>query len=96
MAIRIDPDIMNQRAGQYRIEAQNIGRVMSSMDNLMRNLQMEWEGEASRSYETRYFSEVKPNLQKVQQLIEDIAQSLDTVAAEMRERDAMMAATLRK
>ena len=52
--IRITPDVMRQRAGQYRNEAANVNAVIASMDNLLGMLQSEWEGEASRSYAQRY------------------------------------------
>ena len=42
--IRIDPDTMDQRASQYRTEAQNVANVISNMDRLLANLQSEWEG----------------------------------------------------
>lgn len=91
MAIRIDPDTMDQRAGQYRTEAQNVGQVISSMDSLLNNLQSEWEGEASKSYAQRYYSDLKPSFQKAQELIEEIAQSLNKTASQMREQDAAIA-----
>ena len=59
--IRIDPDTMDQRASQYRTEAQNVANVISNMDRLLANLQSEWEGEASKSYANRYQTDFKPN-----------------------------------
>ena len=41
--IRITPDVMRQRAGQYRNEAANVNAVIASMDNLLGMLQSEWE-----------------------------------------------------
>lgn len=86
-SIRISPDVMNQRAGQYRNEAQNIGQVISSMDGLVSNLQAEWEGEASNAFVERYQSDLKPSFQRAQQLIEEIAAALDSTANDMRETD---------
>lgn len=91
MTIRIDPDTMNQRAGQYRNEAQNVGQIISSMDHLLGNLQTEWEGDASASYAERYNSDLKPAFQRAQQLIEEIAAALDKTAQQMREQDAAIA-----
>ncbi len=93
--IRIDPDTMNQRAGQYRTEAQNIGQVISTMDGLLSSLQSEWEGEASRSYAERYNTDLKPSFQKAQQLVEEIAKALDSTATQMREQDAAIAGGFR-
>lgn len=93
--IRISPDTMRQRAGQYRNEAQNVGQVISSMDNLLNNLQSEWEGEASQSYANRYFSELKPSFQKAQEMINEIAAALDKTAQGMEDMDAQIASGFR-
>lgn len=93
--IRIAPDTMRQRAGQYRSEAENVGQVISNMDSLLNNLQAEWEGEASRAYAQRYFSELKPNFLKAKEMIEEIAQALDKVAQEMEEVDTTIGKAFR-
>jgi WXG100 family type VII secretion target len=94
MAIRITPDLMRTRAGQYRGESQSIGSVISNMDGLLASLQEEWEGEASKSYADRY-SELKPTFQKAQQLVDEIATSLDKVAQQMEDTDSSIAAAFR-
>ena len=91
MTIRIDPDTMNQRANQYRTEAQNVGQVIQSMDNLLGTLQTEWEGSASQSYKDRYEGDLKPAFLRAQQLIDEIATALDKTAQQMREQDAAIA-----
>lgn len=92
--IRISPDTMRQRAGQYRTEAANVNNVITSMDNLLSVLQSEWEGEASRSYAERY-AELKPGFQKAEQLIQEIAQALDQTAVALEETDAAIASGFR-
>lgn len=93
--IKISPDTMRQRAGQYRNEAQNVAQVISSMDSLLNNLQSEWEGEASQAYYQRYTSELKPNFQKAQEMIEEISQALDKTATSLEEQDASIASGFR-
>ncbi len=92
--IRITPDVMRQRAGQYRNEAANVNAVIASMDNLLGMLQSEWEGEASQSYAQRY-AELKPGFQKAEELIQEIAQALDQTAAALEETDAAIASGFR-
>jgi WXG100 family type VII secretion target len=92
--IRITPDVMRQRAGQYRNEASNVNAVIVSMDNLLNNLQSEWEGEASQSYAARY-AELKPGFQKAEELIEEIATALDNVARTLEETDSSIAGAFR-
>ncbi len=95
MAIRIDPDTMDSRAGEYRTEGSKVGEVISKMDSLLSALQSEWEGEASKSYAERYESELKPAFQSAQQLIEEIATALNKTANAMREQDAALAGGFR-
>mgnify|MGYP002232925862 CR=1 FL=1 len=47
--------------------------------------------EASKSYANRYQTDFKPNMQKAQQLIEEIASALNKTASQMREQDAAIA-----
>lgn len=91
MAIRIDPEVMRTRAGQFRSEAERIQEVISNMDNLLSNLQSEWEGNASQSYAQRYTSEFKPNLQNTQEMVVEIASALDKIAQNMQEQDQALA-----
>ncbi len=93
--IRISPDTMRQRAGQYRNEAATVGQTISNMDNLLNALQSEWEGEASQSYAQRYFSELKPSFQKAKEMIEEIAVALDKTAATLEETDQSIASGFR-
>lgn len=92
--IRVSPEVMRQRSGQYRNEAQNVNGVISSMDNLLSMLQSEWEGDASQSYAQRY-AELKPGFQKAEELIQDIALALDKAAQQLEETDAQLASGFR-
>jgi WXG100 family type VII secretion target len=92
--IRITPDQMRSRASEYRTEASNVGDVISKMDTLLNELQEEWEGEASRAYESR-FEELRPSFVKAQDLINEIAQSLDATAQSLEETDQNIASQFR-
>jgi WXG100 family type VII secretion target len=92
--IRITPDVMRQRAGQYRSEAAEVNGVISRMDSLLNSLQSEWEGQASQSYAQRY-TELKPGFQKAEELINEIAQALDKVATQLEQTDASIASAFR-
>lgn len=93
--IRIDPDTMDGRANEYRAEAEQVGQVISNMDRLLSQLQAEWEGEASRSYAERFSSDLRPSFVRAQELINEIAVSLNRTAQLMREQDASIAAGFR-
>ena len=92
--IRITPDQMRSRANEYRVEQDNVGNVNSRMDSLLSALQSEWEGEASRAYDAR-FQELRPGFVKAQELIGEIAQSLDATAQSLEETDANIASSFR-
>lgn len=92
--IKITPDQMRQRAGEYRVEASNVGDVISKMDSLLATLQTEWEGAASEAYAGR-FAELRPSFVQAQNLINEIAQSLDQTAAQLEQTDASIASAFR-
>ena len=88
--IRITPEQMNQRAAQYRTQADTVNGVISQMDRLLVQLQTEWEGAASQAYADR-FQQLKPGFQKAEALIREIAASLDTSAKKLQETDQALA-----
>lgn len=42
--IRMTPDTMRERAGEYRTESDNVQSVIDKMDRLLETLLTEWEG----------------------------------------------------
>ncbi len=88
--IRMTPELMRERANEYRSQAEIVGEVISAMDTLLTNLQEEWEGAASRSYAERY-GELKPGFEKAKELIEEIAAALDSTANIVEETDTEIA-----
>ena len=89
--IRITPDQMRERAGQYRAEADTVNGVINKMDSLLGQLQSEWEGASSESYAARY-QELKPGFVKAEELIREIAAALDSTARIIEETDSDIAA----
>jgi len=92
--IRITPEQMRSRAGEYRTEADVVNGVISKMDQLLGALQGEWEGAASESYAARY-AELKPGFLKAEELIREIAQALESTANIVEQTDADIAAQFR-
>ena len=88
--IRITPDQMRARAGQYRSEADTVNGVINKMDSLLQALQGEWEGAASEGYAARY-QELKPGFMKAEELIREIAAALDSTARIIEETDINIA-----
>ena len=92
--IRMSPDQMRQRASQYGAEAENLKGIILRMDQLLSNLQSEWEGAASESYAARY-EDLRPGFQKAEELIRDIQAALGASANALEETDAAIAAQFR-
>ena len=92
--IRITPDQMRGRASDYRAEADKVQDVIKRMDQLLGQLQGEWEGSASESYAARY-QELKPGFMKAEELIREIAAALDSTAKIVEETDASIASQFR-
>lgn len=88
--IRITPDIMRERAGSYRTQAEAVAGVITEMDNLLSALQDEWEGSASKAYAEKY-DELRPGFVSAQELIESIAAALDETANAIEEVDENIA-----
>jgi len=88
--IRITPAQMLTRSKEYQTEADNIGQVISKMDNLINELQNEWEGAASQSFANQY-QELKPSFQKMQELVETISTQLQQTGNAMEQMDSDIA-----
>ncbi len=84
--IRITPDQMRARAGEYRNQADAIQEITRKLDNLLQVLQGEWEGQASRDYATTY-TNLRPSFTKVEDLTRQIADALDKTANKFEAAD---------
>ena len=88
--IRITPDQMRTRAGEFRTEGNNFEECITKMRNLIGTLQEEWEGQASQGFATQ-FEKLEPSFKEVRQLIEDIGGQLDATAAAVEQLDQEIA-----
>ena len=88
--IRMTPDTMRERAGEYRTEADNVQSVIDKMDRLLDTLLTEWEGAASEAYANK-FAELRPSFVKGKELIDDIAMALDKTAEAVESTDTQIA-----
>jgi len=92
--IRMTPETMRTRATEYGRQADTLKEVITTMDNLLNQLQSEWEGAASESYAQKY-EELKPGFQKAEQLIRDIQAALKKTADIVENTDADIASQFR-
>lgn len=88
--IRISPDMMRERAGEYTTEAGNVQSVIEKMDSLLEALLEEWEGAASAAYADK-FAELRPSFVDAKDLIDDIAAALNATAQSLEDVDNTIA-----
>lgn len=88
--IRMTPETMRMRAGEYRTQSQNVDEVIGKMDTLLENLMNEWEGAASEAYAAK-FGELRPSFVAAKELIDDIATALDKTAEAVESTDSQIA-----
>lgn len=88
--IRISSSEMENRASQYRTEADTVNGVITKMDGLLSELQEEWRGEASEAYATRY-NELRKSFEKMEELIREIADALEETASLLADTDSQIA-----
>ena len=84
--IRMTPEQMRQRAGEFRTEGDNVEQVISKMQNLSDTLRSEWEGQAAVRFDEQ-FQQLKPSFQKMRELITDVSTQLDQTAAAVEQLD---------
>ena len=88
--IRMTPDTMRTRAGEYTAQGQKLQEIITKMDNLLGQLQSEWEGKASRAYAEK-FAQLRPGFVKAKELIDEISQALKSTAQIVEETDQNIA-----
>ena len=92
--IRMTPETMRTRANEYTTQANNLQQVINKMDNLLKQLQGEWEGDASRAYAQR-FNELRPGFVKAKELVDEISAALKKTAQIVEETDRNIAGQFR-
>lgn len=88
--IRMTPDTMRQRAGEVRKEGETFQAVINKMQNLINELQSEWEGKSAQKF-AQQFDTLKPSFNEMKQLIDDIGSQLDGTANAIEQLDQEIA-----
>jgi WXG100 family type VII secretion target len=88
--IRMSPEQMRGRAKEFDTEGKNVEDVIKKMSGLIKSLQGEWEGTASKEFANQ-FNTLKPSFDKMRTLIDDISKQLTGTAKAMEEMDKEIA-----
>lgn len=91
--IRLTPDDMRTRSGEYTRQAEAFQEVINTMQQLLNQLQTEWEGASSQAFEQR-FESLKPSFQATKELIDEIAGNLMSTANALEQLDADIASKI--
>lgn len=92
--IRMTPETMRTRAGEYTTQANNIQDTINKLDNLLKQLQQEWEGDASRAYAEK-FNQLRPGFVKTKDLVDEISAALKKAAQIVEDTDRNIAGQFR-
>ena len=88
--IRMTPDQMRKRSAEVRGQGEAFQDVINRMQNVINELQTEWEGQASRAFYDQ-FNRLKPAFNDMRQLIADIGTQLDGTANAVENLDQEIA-----
>ena len=81
---------MEGRAGEVHRERDTFEGVITTMGNILSNLQSEWEGAASTAFYNQ-FQDLQPSFQSMKTLLDDLGTQLNQTAQAMRDLDADIA-----
>lgn len=87
--IRISPDQMRGRAGEYLAYQGTLDELRSNLDNLLATLQEEWEGQATNSF-AQQWTDIRPSFENCSQLLGDINTQLNNTAEAMETLDSQI------
>lgn len=92
--IRMTPESMRARAGEYAREAESIQQIINNLDRLLRQLQQEWEGDSSRAYAEK-FTQLRPGFVNTKNLVDEISAALKKAAQIVEDTDKNIASQFR-
>lgn len=84
--LRVTPEQLHGRAAEYRTQSEEVEGIIGKLDSLISVLESEWEGNSAQKYISQY-SDLRPSFVSMQQLISDLASSLDKKADDFEAAD---------
>ena len=77
--LRVPPEQPHARASESRAQGSEVESVIAKLDSLISTLESEWEGNSAARYISQY-SDLRPSFVSMQELITELAASLDQEA----------------
>lgn len=84
--IKVDPDVLDQKAKNIRTYKQQHDDAISNLNSLVDGLNGEWIGTAKTNYVNSY-NEFKGSFNSFSERMEELAKALEKKAAEYRAAD---------
>lgn len=84
--LRVTPEQLRGRGSEYRAQGEAVEDVISKLDSLINVLESEWEGNSASRYISQY-SDLRPSFVSMQQLIAELASSLEQEANKFEAAD---------
>jgi WXG100 family type VII secretion target len=92
--IRITPDEMRARSGEVHRQRDVFKDVINTMGNIINQLQSEWEGEASRSFDEQ-FNRLRPSFNQMEELLDSLGIQLRQTGDALEQLDSDIAGQFR-
>lgn len=91
--IRLKPDMMRVRANEYHNQSQQMNQIVQKLDQLIVQLQQEWDGKSAQAFQNQY-EKLKPGLIQTVQLIDTVSNQLVQTANAIEALDHEIASKL--
>ena len=88
--IKMSPEQMQQKAAEFDSRNAEFNELISRMSSMVGELTSEWNGQTSQAFYDQ-FEELRPSLDRMANLISDIATQLRNISASMQDLDVKMA-----
>lgn len=92
--IKLTPEQMRRKAKKYADESKALATSIKNMDTLIKALEAEWKGDASKAYVSRY-NTLKPAFKNCKELMDELSANLNQSAQIMEETDRKIANQLK-
>lgn len=89
--IRLDIDGIESCISKYKKKAGDLDTLIGEMDSILVELQGCFQGQTQDAFEEKYRTDFKPNLQRAQEMVSEISDTLNKTKEAMKNQDADIA-----
>lgn len=88
--LMLDYEALSTEASRLQEEGNNMSECINKISNIVNALPNIWQAKTGRRYVEQYF-ELEPSLQKTVELISDMVDQMNKIAANFQDADSGMA-----